>query len=55
VLALVRNSGTEPEIIEYLATPPTREKLVALIAQFESALSSTAPNPRCHTTAIEVT
>jgi len=33
VLALIRNSGTEPEIIEYLATPPTREKLVALIAQ----------------------
>lgn len=33
VLALIRNSGTEPEIIEYLATPPTREKLAALIAQ----------------------
>lgn len=33
VLALIRNSGTEPEIIEYMAMPPTREKLVALIAQ----------------------
>lgn len=33
VLALIRNSGTEPEIIEYLVTPTTREKLVALIAQ----------------------
>ncbi len=33
VLALIRNTGTEPEVIEYLKTPPTREKLVALIAQ----------------------
>lgn len=32
-LALIRNSGVEPEVIEYLLTPPTREKLVALIAQ----------------------
>lgn len=33
VLALIRNTGVEPEIIEYLATPPVREKLVALLAQ----------------------
>lgn len=33
VLALIRNTGTEPEVIEYLKTPPTREKLLALIAQ----------------------
>ncbi len=33
VLALIRNSGAEPEIIEYLATPPTRERLVELIAK----------------------
>lgn len=32
-LALIRNSGAEPEVIEYLLTPPAREKLVALIAQ----------------------
>ncbi|MDO6785486.1 glutaredoxin-dependent arsenate reductase [Neptunomonas phycophila] len=31
-LALIRNSGVEPEIIHYLETPPTREKLVSLIA-----------------------
>jgi arsenate reductase len=31
VLALIRNSGQEPEIIEYLRTPPSREKLVELI------------------------
>jgi len=30
-LGLIRNSGTEPEIIEYLKTTPSREKLVALI------------------------
>ena len=33
VLALIRNTGIEPEIIEYLKTPPTREKLRELIAQ----------------------
>lgn len=31
-LALIRNSGAEPEIIEYLKTPPSRETLLALIA-----------------------
>ena len=33
VLALIRNTGEEPEVIEYLRTPPTREKLVELIAR----------------------
>lgn len=32
VLAFIRNTGEEPEIIEYLKTPPTREKLVELIS-----------------------
>ncbi|WP_226584107.1 arsenate reductase (glutaredoxin) [Acuticoccus sediminis] len=32
VLALIRNSGEEPEIIEYLKVPPSRERLVELIA-----------------------
>ena len=32
VLALIRNSGEEPEVIEYLKTPPSRERLQALIA-----------------------
>ena len=31
-LALIRNSGVEPEVIEYLKTPPGREVLLALIA-----------------------
>ena len=31
-LALIRNSGEEPEIVEYLKTPPGREKLVELLA-----------------------
>jgi arsenate reductase len=31
-LALIRNSGAEPEVIEYLKSPPGRERLVALIA-----------------------
>jgi arsenate reductase len=29
-LALLRHAGLEPEIIEYLKTPPSREKLKAL-------------------------
>jgi arsenate reductase (glutaredoxin) len=31
-LAMIRASGVEPEVIEYLKTPPTREKLMALVA-----------------------
>ena len=31
VLGLIRNSGEEPVIIEYLKTPPSREELVKLI------------------------
>ena len=32
VLALIRNSGIEPEIVEYLKRPPGRARLVELIA-----------------------
>ncbi|MCE1035247.1 arsenate reductase (glutaredoxin) [Pseudomonas monteilii] len=32
VLGLIRNSGEEPTIIEYLKTPPDRDTLQALIA-----------------------
>lgn len=31
-LAMIRQSGVEPDVIEYLKTPPSREKLVELIA-----------------------
>ena len=31
-LALIRNSGVEPIVVEYLTTPPDRETMVALIA-----------------------
>lgn len=31
VLGLIRNSGVEPQIIEYLKTPPSRQELVALL------------------------
>ena len=30
-LALIRNAGIEPQVIEYLKTPPSRTELVALI------------------------
>ncbi len=32
-LALIRHAGIEPEVIEYLKTPPTRAELVELIAR----------------------
>ena len=32
VLAMIRQSGEEPVVIEYLKTPPTRERLKELIA-----------------------
>ena len=31
-LAMIRQSGVEPEVIAYLENPPSRDKLVALIA-----------------------
>jgi arsenate reductase (glutaredoxin) len=30
-LAMIRQSGEEPEVIEYLTSPPTRERLIELI------------------------
>ncbi|QFT31012.1 Arsenate reductase [Labrenzia sp. THAF82] len=32
-LEMIRKSGIEPQIIEYLKTPPSREELLELIAQ----------------------
>ncbi|RUW63416.1 arsenate reductase (glutaredoxin) [Mesorhizobium sp. M7A.F.Ca.US.008.03.1.1] len=34
-LAIVRQSGEEPEVIEYLKTPPSRQRLVELIAAMD--------------------
>ncbi|KQV84124.1 arsenate reductase (glutaredoxin) [Rhizobium sp. Root1220] len=34
-LAMIRQSGEEPEVIEYLKTPPTRKRLVELIAAMD--------------------
>lgn len=33
VLAMIRNTGIEPEVIEYLKTPPGREELADMIAR----------------------
>jgi len=33
VLAMIRERGVEPKIIEYLKTPPSSEKLRSLLAQ----------------------
>ena len=31
VLAMIRNSGVEPRVVEYLKTPPSRDELCSLI------------------------
>lgn len=35
VLAMIEASGETPEVIEYLKTPPTRERLVELLAMMQ--------------------
>lgn len=32
-LAMIRNAGIEPTVIEYLQTPPSREELVRMISE----------------------
>lgn len=39
-LAMIRNAGIEPTVIEYLKTPPDRATLVALIARSGQPLRS---------------
>ncbi|KNZ32778.1 MAG: arsenate reductase [Methylibium sp. NZG] len=39
-LALIRNSGVEPVIVEYLKTPPGRARLVELIAALGTPVRS---------------
>lgn len=34
-LAMIREAGVEPEVIEYLKTPPSREKLIDLISKMD--------------------
>ena len=36
-LAMIRQSGEEPEVIEYLKTPPSRARLVELIKAMGSS------------------
>ena len=38
VLALIRNSGEEPDVVEYLRTPPTRAELSGLVARMGIAV-----------------
>jgi arsenate reductase len=34
-LAMIRQSGEEPTVIEYLKTPPSRERLIELLAEMK--------------------
>ena len=40
VLALIHNSGVEPEVIEYLKQPPGKERLRALVAAMGTGVRS---------------
>ncbi|MBD9372553.1 arsenate reductase (glutaredoxin) [Rhizobium sp. ARZ01] len=37
VLAMIREAGLEPEIIEYLKHPPTREELVSILMAMDAS------------------
>lgn len=37
-LALIRNSGVEPTVVEYLKTPPTRDELKSLLSRMGSTV-----------------
>ena len=37
VLALIRNAGIEPEVIEYIKSPPDRATLIALLSAMNMA------------------
>lgn len=39
-LALIRNAGVEPHVVEYLKTPPTRVLLLCLVARMGAPLKS---------------
>ena len=38
VLALIRNSGEEPRVVEYLKAPPSRDELVELLRRMDLPL-----------------
>ena len=38
VLAMIRNAGETPDVVEYLKTPPSREELVSLIERMGIAV-----------------
>ena len=38
VLALIRNSGVEPRVVEYLKAPPSREEFVELLRRMDLPL-----------------
>lgn len=38
VLALLRHAGLEPQVIEYLKTPPSKETLQSLLAEMKIGL-----------------
>jgi arsenate reductase len=37
-LALIRHAGIEPKVVEYLATPPSRDEIVDLVARMGASL-----------------
>jgi arsenate reductase-like glutaredoxin family protein len=48
VLAMIRASGEEPEVIEYLKTPPGTEKMVGHHQGDRRAFGARDPAPQGH-------
>jgi arsenate reductase len=45
-LAMIRQSGEQPEVIEYLKTPPSRARLIELIKAMGIPVRGAAPRKR---------
>ena len=52
VLAIIRHAGIEPQVIEYLQNPPSREKLLDLVAamgiSFQELVRKNVPDYNQH-------
>ncbi len=56
-LAMIRNAGIEPQVIEYLKTPPTRDELISLIERLAIPVRALLreKEPAFHTLGLDAT
>ena len=46
-LAMIRASGEQPEVIEYLKNPPTRERLTAAVSHSDATTQTKSEDKPC--------